>query len=71
MGVIVLDPDGIARGGRRASIDAAVEAAERDGKTRIVLGGEVIGIFDEYDDAVRYLGHIDPWSLRGCEKQPE
>lgn len=71
MGVIVLDPDGIARGGRKASIDAAVEACERDGKTLIVLNGEVIAEFNEYDDAVSYLGHINPWTQGGCSAKTE
>ncbi len=71
MGVIILDPDGIVSAERKVSLDASVEACGRDGKTRIVLSGEVIAEFDEYDDAVIYLRHIDPWAHKNGPAQTE
>lgn len=63
MGIIILDPDPPPKGGGKGKRSASV-VAEPNGKWQIVQAGAKVAEFDEYDDAVRYLGHLYP--LKDC-----
>jgi hypothetical protein len=63
MGIIILDPDPPPSGPKGKAAEVTIEP---NGMWQIVKDGEKIAEFDEYDDAVQYLGHIDP--LRTCHK---
>lgn len=63
MGIIILDPDPPPKG-PKGKLAAPSVAIEPNGKWQIVQAGAKVAEFEEYDDAVRYLGHLYP--LKDC-----